>query len=260
MSFDRDNWSRQSSAYNTGKDDGINGPAIFTYWSGTDNAATVGGANYFSAAAFDLCPGDFIFSNCSDTFLSVRVVAVDRAVVPATITTETVGLASAIGTANIVDGAVTTAKIADANVTSAKLEETLIRYARTVLATADIQGMYAAPEILVAAPGASKKLVLHAAKIHIDYGGTVLADGGAVHIQYAATANGAGPKATDTIAAATLIAATADTTIGFTPVQTTLVDSTTGNQGLYLSNATGAFTGGTSSEWDVDVWYSAVPI
>ena len=145
-------------------------------------------------------------------------------------------------------------------VSSDMLVESLLRHTQVDVTLAEFIGQYTASVELVAAPGANKKIILHRAVLAVSYGGTVLANGGAVHVQYDSTANGAGTKATDTLAAATLIAATADTTFGFTPVDTTLVDSTTSNKGLYLAAATADFTGGTSSTYKVDVWYSVADL
>jgi hypothetical protein len=166
----------------------------------------------------------------------------------------------AVETAMIADDQVTTAKLADAAVTSAKTDETLIQHAQVDVDLATFIAAYTTSVALVAAPGASKKLVLHRATLWIDYGGTVLANGGAMHIQYDSTANGAGTKATGTQAAATLIAATADTSLGFSPVDTTLVDSATLNKGLYLAMATADFTGGDSSAYKLDLWYSVMDV
>ena len=168
--------------------------------------------------------------------------------------------ADAVTNAKLADDAVETANILDANVTSAKVDPLLIQHAQVDVDLATFIGSYTASALLVAAPGANKKLIVHRVVLWIDYGGTVLANGGAMHVQYDSTANGAGTKATGTLAAATLIAATADTTFGFTPVDTTLVDSTTLNKGLYLAAATADFTGGTSSAYKVDVWYSVLDV
>lgn len=145
-------------------------------------------------------------------------------------------------------------------VESSMVEEGLLRHAQVDIALADFIGSNTASVVLVAAPGANKKIVLHRATLWVDYGGTVLANGGTVQLQYADTANAGGTFATGTIAAATLIAATADTTFGFSPVDTTLVDSATLNEGLYLSTATADFTGGTSSAYKVDLWYSVMNV
>lgn len=164
------------------------------------------------------------------------------------------------GAVTIANDAIETAMIADDAVTSDKVEEGLLKHAQVDVNLATFVGSYTASALLLAAPGANKKIVLHRATLWVDYGGTVLADGGAVHIQYDDTANAGGVAASGTIAAATLIAATADTTLGFSPVDTSLPDATTLNQGLYLATATQDFTGGDSSAYKVDLWYSVIDV
>lgn len=139
-------------------------------------------------------------------------------------------------------------------------DEQLLAHTQVDVALADFIGSYTASLELLPAPGAGKKYVLHRATLHIDYGGTVLANGGAVQIQYNNTANAGGVAATNTQAAATLIAATADTSLGFSPVDTGLPDATTLNEGLYLATATADFTGGTNSTYKIDLWYSVVDV
>lgn len=178
--------------------------------------------------------------------------------------------ANAVDTANLVDGAVTagklatdavtTVKILDANVTSAKLAANLVRYSRVSVTLANFIGSNTAPVEILAAPGATNKYVLHRASLTVDYGGTVLAAGGTVQFIYGATAGIAGAIATNTLAAATLIAATADTMFGFEPVETTLTDAITLNAAISLSTETADFTGGTGSTYEVDIWYSVVPV
>ena len=146
------------------------------------------------------------------------------------------------------------------SINSAQVVDTLIQHVQVDLSLAEFIAAYTTSQEIVAAPGANKKLILHRASLAINYGGTVLANGGAMHLQYDSTANGAGTKATGTLAAATLIAATADTSFGFSPVDTTLVDSTTLNKGLYLAMASADFTGGDSSTYKVDAWYSVSDI
>lgn len=278
MAFAENRFVRQTTAYNAGQitttfnpEAGAvieNGPAWFTYASATDALATIVAANYFADVVYMLAVNDRIDITGSDASGIYIVATVDRDA--GTITLVSYSASGVVGTANIQDGAVTAAKLAsdavttvkilDANVTSAKLEEGLIKHVQVDVALADFIGAYTASELLVAAPGAGKKIILHRATLAINYGGTVLAAGGASHIQYANTANGAGTKATGTIAAATLIAATADTTFGFTPVDTTLVDSATLNEGLYFAMATADFTGGTLSTYKFDLWYSVVDL
>lgn len=278
MAFNINRWVRQTLAFNAGQITTSfnpsetpalsNGPALFSYASASDNIAAIGGADYFVEVINDLHVNDLILAVGSDASLIYQVATVDLDA--GTITVSSFTPAGSVGTANIqdlavttaklADDAVTTAKIDDAAVTSAKLAEGLVQHSQVDVSLANFIGSYTASVELVAAPGAGKKLILHRAVLAINYGGTVLADGGASHIQYADTANGAGTKATGTLAAATLIAATADTTFGFSPVDTTLVDSATLNEGLYFAMATADFTGGTDSTYKIDVWYSVVDL
>jgi hypothetical protein len=145
-------------------------------------------------------------------------------------------------------------------VSSDMVVASLLQHKQLDLTLAELIGSNTASVELIAAPGAGKKIILHRAALHINYGGTVLADGGTVQLQYADDADAGGTFATGTLAAATLIAATADTSFGFSPVDTTLTDATTLNEGLYLSTATADFTGGTGSTYKVDVWYSVADL
>lgn len=262
MAFDINNFSRTSVALNTGQvtladSSNINGPALFTYQTGDDTAAQIAAANYFDPAAslYALAVGDFIFANGSDATTVLKVDAIDRDA--GTVSTVSTGLTGSVDTANIANDAVTTAKIDDDAVTSAKVDPQLIQFVQVDVSLAEFIGSYTTSHLLLAAPGvATQKIILHRATLWIDYGGTVLADGGAVRIQYGNTANAGGTAASTTVSDTDLIAATADTSFGFSPVDTTLTDSTTLNEGLYLATATADFTGGTSSAYKVGIWYS----
>lgn len=298
MAFNSSRWVRQTLAYNSGAVvvDGPateNGPALFTYQSGSDNIAAVSAANYFSDAVFDLAVGDIIMANASDGSNMLKVSALDRDL--KTVSTVSFTPAGSVGTANIQDGAVTApklasdsvetakiaalavtaaklaadsvetakiaalavtnAKIAAGAVNSAKLDASTIQYAVVSVNAASFLGAYATPVQLVAAPGANKQIVLHGASFFLDYGTTQFAAGGAVHIQYDNTANGAGVQASGTIAAAGINAATADSTFQLSGTQAVGLASATVNKGLFLSNATAAFTTG-DSVFKVAVWYS----
>lgn len=147
--------------------------------------------------------------------------------------------------------------IANNAITSAKMAANVLKYAQVSVTAAEFLGMYVTPKLLVAAAGANTQIVLHSAKILLDYGTVQLANGGAVHIQYDSTTLGAGTKATDTIAAAGFTGAVADSTAQFSGTQAMALASTTVNKGLYLSNASAAFITGDST-FKVDVWYSTV--
>lgn len=128
----------------------------------------------------------------------------------------------------------------------------------TVLLTvADILAMYATPQLLVAAPGAGKALLVTSAQI-VTEPVTPFAGGGAVIVQYGNTVHGAGVNALSaTIPAAEITAATAQiyTVQGFA---TGTVSTGITNMGLYLSNQTGAFTGGADSSVSVVLQYQVL--
>lgn len=238
MAFDINYLARVSTSANR------QGLKVWTYngtATGTNEAvATIVASGYFNSLQQNLTSGSEAGPlNVGDVMHIHGNDANGMYVVTSVTTNVTVATYAAIGSIN-----------------SAQVVDTLIQHAQVDLTLAEFIAAYTTSQELVAAPGASKKLILHRASLWIDYGGTVLANGGAMHIQYDSTANGAGTKATGTLAAATLIAATADTSFGFSPVDTTLVDSATLNKGLYLAMATADFTGGDASAYKVDCWYS----
>ena len=128
----------------------------------------------------------------------------------------------------------------------------VVQIATVSLTAAQILGMYATPVQLVAAPGAGKSIVLHRLLLRLVYGTTQFASGGTVSAEYDSVAHAAGTLATGTIAAATINAAASSDNmlpgIAVAPTQ---------NKGLFISNATGAFTTGDSTA-TVYVWYSII--
>jgi hypothetical protein len=232
-------------------------PNVWSYNGSTasgadDTAAEISASAYFNnaqvvldSASGKLQIGDVIMYRGSDANGMLSVTAVT--------TNVTTSSFAAIGT-------VDTAQIAANAVTSAKLDVSLVQSAVVSLTLAEFIALYTTSFEVVAAPGAGLKLILIRNALGIDYGGTVLANGGAMHVQYDTTANGAGTKASGTLAAATVIAATADTTFGFSPVDTTLVDSTTLNKSLCYAMATADFTGGTASTYEGHTWYSTMDL
>jgi len=126
------------------------------------------------------------------------------------------------------------------------------------LSAAQIQGMYAVPVLLLAAPAAGTVNVVKQAWLSVDYDSVQYADGGAIGIQYKNTVHGAGTLAMQTIAAATLNGVTADVVLEFSPPASILLANATA-QPLYLSNATGAFTAGDSPA-KLYVYYSNIAV
>ncbi len=118
--------------------------------------------------------------------------------------------------------------------------------ASVAISAVQFNGMYAAPKLLVAAPGANKLLVLDSLSLVMTYGTANYAAGGVAAVQYDATVNGAGVIASTTLSAATFQAA-ASTTFQFNRGVVPAPFATTVNKGLYLSNLTGAFTTGDSA-------------
>lgn len=117
--------------------------------------------------------------------------------------------------------------------------------ASVAITAAQFNGMYAAPKLLVAAPGANKLLVLDSVSLVMTYGSANYAAGGVAAVQWDSTVNGAGVIASTTLAAATFQAA-ASTTFQFNRGVVPAPFATTVNKGLYLSNITAAFTTGDS--------------
>jgi hypothetical protein len=118
--------------------------------------------------------------------------------------------------------------------------------ASVAITAAQFNGMYAAPINLVPAPGDNKLIVLDRMELVQTYGTAAFAAGGVVAAQYGATVNGAGPAASNTEPAADYFV-TASNTYLFNGATGAKPFTTTVNTGLYLSNATGAFTTGDST-------------
>lgn len=117
--------------------------------------------------------------------------------------------------------------------------------ASVAISAAEFNGMYAAPKLLVPAPGANKLLVFDELSLVETYNSAAYAAGGVAAVQYDSTVNGAGVIASTTLSAATF-QVTASTTFTFNRGVVPAPFTTTVNKGLYLSNITGAFTTGNS--------------
>jgi hypothetical protein len=120
--------------------------------------------------------------------------------------------------------------------------------------------MYAAPKLLIAAPGANKLIVVDRMELVMTFVSADYAAGGVVAAQYDNTVHGGGALATNSEAAADFFAA-ASTSFLFNGVSGNTVGavpfSTSVNKGLYLSNASGAFTTGDST-WVAKIHYRII--
>ena len=135
-----------------------------------------------------------------------------------------------------------------------------IQFASVPITAAQFNGMYAAPFALIAAPGLNKLIAVESLALVMTFVSADYASGGVVAAQYDNTVHGAGVLATNSEAAADFFAA-ASTTFQFSGTSGNTVGalpfSTTVNKGLYLSNATGAFTTGDST-WVAKIYYRII--
>jgi len=293
MAFTIANWTCVSSSLNEGQitvvpfggsSTVLNAPNLFIYGSPNDALATIAAANYFLSEYASLKVGDVIIANGTDGS-NMYIVATSSST---GVTVSSFTPSGSVATANIQNNAVTYAKIQQAsadtligNPTSgtANVEEitlgnglafsgttlavpnTNLIYTTVAITAAEFNGMYAAPKLLVAAPGANKLLVLEQMDLLMTFVSADYAAGGVVAVQYDSTVHGAGVLASNGEAAADFFAA-ASTTFQFTPVSGNTVGalpfSTTVNKGLYLSNLTGAFTTGDST-FVAHIWYRIIP-
>jgi hypothetical protein len=136
----------------------------------------------------------------------------------------------------------------------------LLLYASVPITAAQFNGMYAAPVQLIAAPGANKVIVVDRMELVMTFVSADYAAGGVVAAQYDSTVHGGGALATNSEAAADFFAA-ASTSFLFNGVSGNTVGavpfSTSVNKGLYLSNASGAFTTGDST-WVAKIHYRII--
>lgn len=275
MAFLQQRFVRHTNAYNAGQisttfspDATVileNGPAFFSYASARDSVATIAGANYFSEVVYDLAVNDLIYISGSDSMVFLQVATVNRDA--GTVTTVSAFPTGSVGTANIQNLAVTQAKIANnavgsaqlANnaVGSAQLAATALQYAAVPITAVAFNGMYDAPQELVAAAGANTMIVLDRVELLMTYNSAAYAAGGVAAVQYDSTVNGAGVIASSTNAAVNF-QATASTGFAFSQGTAVQPFTTTVNKGLFLSNLTAAFTTGNSA-MVAHVWYKVVP-
>ena len=134
-------------------------------------------------------------------------------------------------------------------------------FATVTLTSDEIKGMYAAPELIVPAPGPDLMLVLQQLVMIPVFGTAAYAAGGVVNVQYGSTVHGDGYwTTTDTPASAFQQTSTIVINVPCdfpTASSYSWTLAQIGNQGLYLSNQTGAFTTGDGPLL-CHLWYSVV--
>jgi len=215
---------------------GLDGSAVGLFSASTaDNYSTITTAGYLNDINKLIKPNDIIYVNYSDT-----------SVFPMN-----TGLSATFGAFQVTY---------DSILENWSLVQTAqdVLHSRVALTAAQWNGMYATPILLVPAYGANTLISVDQVDIGLTYGTVVLAGGGVVGAQYDSTVHGAGATASTTLAAATFFV-TASTMFQLEDsLGTGAPFSESVNKGIYLSNATGAFTGGTGSTFIVDTYYRIV--
>lgn len=267
MAFELSGLARVSSSDNTIS------ATIWAYLSAVDTFAAITTPNYFDPiAGYSLTLtnkftiGDLIYIVGTDTEGFANVTQVYPHVIVnafnAVIGAGAVGTANiqnlAITTALLAANAVTAAKIANNTITSTQVATSLIQFSEVAMTAAQWNGMYAAPMLLVAAPGVGLLLALAEADYSMTFVAAAYAAGGVVNIQYDNTVHGAGVQATQDTAAATVTGIAASSWI---PAQGNVnvanAFATTVDKGFYLSNKTAAFTTGDGT-WNIPLAYRVV--
>ncbi len=272
MAFEIYNWSCVSSSLNQGLTTAaIATPTsnssvaqgsmnLFSYYSVGDALATIEASNYFLPVIYDLKTQDVIMVTGSDAsiFLQVETVTLPADGSSGTVTVQSFTPAGTVGTSNITNLAVTTAKIANNAVTATQIANNTVDFgqialdvaasATVALTAAQINGMYATPVQLIAAPGAGKLILIEAIIWDIAFVSAQYAAGGAIQAQYGNTVHGAGSPASASLAAGTLNGVAASGFLANASGASVLnAPATVENTAVYLSNATGAFTTGDST-------------
>ena len=237
MSFEIYNWSEVSSSLNQGlvtaaiatpsSDSSVaqGSQNVFTYYSGTDDIATISASNYFNQAQpnsvlWSVQVGDMIFVEGSDynQILEVATVVLPANGSTGTITTE-------VWSNNTFVQASTT----------------------TALTNAQLLALYTTPVVVVPAQGTGTLIIVNYVVIDYIYSTAATADGGAISLQYGSTDHAGGVICTQTIAAATLNGFTANGVLFAAGGAGGGVSSATLNTGIYISNATGVFQTGAGT-------------
>jgi hypothetical protein len=233
-------------------------PQWWGYSTTVDTIATVSAASYFNlnyglviGGNSTWYVGDLVYCVCSNGVVQLEITAV----YPNQVTT-------VVNNAAIPAGSITGAEIAANTVTSANVATNLIQYLAVVGLTAvQIEGMYAAPILIMPAPPAGSMIVINDATINLTGATAAFAGGGVIALQYGNAVHGAGSGAGTGVAAATWNG------FGTTNSSITMINGNDGEASantnaaaIYLSNATAAFTGGTNSLTNLYIHYSIVPV
>lgn len=166
---------------------------------------------------------------------------------------------NAVTTAKIANGAITSTKLGAASVTSAAIANNAVQYvdistdviqlAEPSMTATDIMAMYAAPVLMIPAPGLGRIILIENVYIDFFWQSAQFTGGGPIALQYGNTALGAGQKASASLSAASFNALNSQSSIYLLGGQglVTVAATATENQAVYISNTTAPFSTGNSS-------------
>ena len=243
---------------------------IWTYASLDDAAGTITASGYFNAMATLMQTGQLIKITADNLEVGLYTIINTAGVITVT-GFATIG-AGGVGAANL--GAVTGAGLAGGNgavitvlgdgvtidtngaansvevigssIGSAQLSVLVEKTLTGTITALAFEGMYATPISLLAALGTHKAIKVKSFDLELIYGTTQYAAGGAIALQYGNAAHGAGLAASASLAAATVNGAAAGIIESLAGVMAG-ASSAIVNEGIFLSNATQAFTTGDST-------------
>lgn len=143
-------------------------------------------------------------------------------------------------------------------ITGASLNGT--QTATVTLNQAAVQAMYVTPQVIVAAPGSGKTLYVNSCVLINNYTTTAFANGGVVSLQWGNTTEAGGTNSLSTTFAATVVTHGAICWASLVSANAGTLITGTENLGLYLTNASGAFTAGNAASTLVCiVEYQVIP-
>ncbi len=216
MAFILQNWGKSSVSANEPVSSGgvvLGAPREYSYYTLDTQAVVSGTANYFSAVVESLFPGDLIRVYSATDLTSISYIVTAASINPVSVVIAMGGIA-----------------VANINLTSANL-----------------LAMYGAPVLVMAAPGAGKAIIVQNWTLTMltGPGPVVYANGGAIGLQYDATAHLAGLAASATVAATALTTGTPNNlALGYGPATFALASVLKTNVPIYISNDTAAFING----------------
>ena len=159
------------------------------------------------------------------------------------------------------DGSRATYMVTALNSTTPKVSVSLLNsnnLASKLFVRADILGMYTAPVVVI--PAVAGSIIVVDSAIFKSSAGTAYGDGGVIFLQYGNTANGGGTKATGTAAATLLTTANGAMIANVTRSTAPALANTVDSLGVYITNATGVFTGAAvTQQLGLYVTYSIYP-